>query len=130
MTAQTRTEGASFLDLAKIEPTELVQRVIAAGDAWADAEAAASSMEDTRKSVLAELTLKYMMTPKPDGRGLISNIAAEANALADPVYTAHVDMQTSMRKDANKARVRYDLGKVYIELLRSQEATRRAETRM
>jgi hypothetical protein len=118
---------ADFLDLEKIDPAELVRRVIKAGDAWADADAAASSMEDSKKSILAELILKFTMMPKPDGKGLLSQIAAETNALADPAFTAHVELQVEMRRSANRMRVRYDLGKVYIDLLRSQEATRRAE---
>lgn len=119
-----------YLAIDTLDPTQLVHKVVQAGEAWADAEAAAQSLEDTRKRVLAELTLTYLNVPKPDGKTRMSQVAAEAHAMADPKYGAHLDMAVEMRREANKLRVRYDLGKVYIDLLRSREATRRAETRM
>jgi hypothetical protein len=119
-----------YLEIDTLDPAKLVERVIQAGEDWADAEAAAQSLEDTRKRQLAELTLVYLSCPRPDGKGTLSAIAAETHALADPKYLAHLDMAVEMRREANKLRVRYDLGKMYIELLRSKEATRRAETRM
>lgn len=123
-------EAPDYLRIDTIDPAQLVQKVVEAGESWADAEAAAQSMEDTRKRLLAELTLQYLAVPKPDGKTRMSQVAAESHAMADPKYGAHLDMAVEMRREANKLRVRYDLGKVYIDLLRSREATRRAETRM
>lgn len=123
-------EAPDYLRIDTIDPAQLVQKVVEAGESWADAEAAAQSMEDTRKRLLAELTLQYLAVPKADGKTRMSQVAAESHAMADPKYGAHLDMAVEMRREANKLRVRYDLGKVYIDLLRSREATRRAETRM
>lgn len=123
-------DAPDYLRIDTIDPAQLVQKVVEAGESWADAEAAAQSMEDTRKRLLAELTLQYLAVPKPDGKTRMSQVAAESHAMADPKYGAHLDMAVEMRREANKLRVRYDLGKVYIDLLRSREATRRAETRM
>lgn len=123
-------EAPDYLRIDTIDPAQLVQKVVEAGESWADAEAAAQSMEDTRKRLLAELTLQYLAVPKADGKTRMSQAAAESHAMADPKYGAHLDMAVEMRREANKLRVRYDLGKVYIDLLRSREATRRAETRM
>lgn len=92
--------------------------LIRAGEAWADADAAASLLEETRKSLLAQL-----MTEADSA----SNAGKEMLALAHPDYKKHVDGMVSARKAANKARVRYDSAKVLAELRRSQEATRRAE---
>lgn len=91
--------------------------LIKAGETWADAEAAASLLEETRKSVLAKLI--------NEGEGSVA--AREYKALADPSYLEFVEGMVSARKAATKARVRYDSAKVLAELRRSQEATRRAE---
>lgn len=94
------------------------EALIRAGEAWADADAAAALLEETKKSLLA------LLMNDADA----SSIAAkEMQALAHPDYKKHVDGMVSARKAANKARVRYDSAKVLAELRRSQEATRRAE---
>jgi len=89
-----------------------------AGEAWADADAAASLLEETRKSVLAKLMLEASVT---------SAAAKEMVALADESYTKHVEGMVSARKAAHKARVRYDCARVLAEMRRSEESTRRAE---
>lgn len=92
--------------------------LIRAGEAWADADAAASLLEETRKSMLAQLMAESDS----------SSIAGkEMAALGHPDYRRHVEGMVSARKAANKARVRYDSAKVLSELRRSQESTRRAE---
>jgi hypothetical protein len=42
-------------------------------------------------------------------------------------YVDHIQRMVEARKAANKARVRYDSGRAYIDLARSMESTRRAE---
>ena len=100
------------------DPDKAFDALVRAGEAWADAEAAADLLEETKKSVLAKL-----MNDSPH-----SSIAGkEMSALADPEYRKHIEGMVSARKAANKARVRYDSAKVLAELRRSQESTRRAE---
>ena len=92
--------------------------LISSGESWADAEAAASLLEETRKSVLAKA-----MNESP-----ATTVAAkEMYALASPEYREFVSGMVAARKAANKAKVRYDSAKVLAELRRSQESTRRAE---
>lgn len=100
-----------------MDPEKIHAALVQAGEAWADAEAAASILEETRKSVLAKLI--------NEAEGSVN--AREYKALADAEYKAFVDGMVKARKAANKARVRYDSAKVLAELRRSQEATRRAE---
>ena len=101
-----------------LDPDRAFQAIVDAGEAWAEAEAAAALLEETRKSVLAKL-----MNESP-----IASIAGkEMTALADPEYKKFVEGMVQARKVANKARVRYDSAKVLAELRRSQESTRRAE---
>jgi hypothetical protein len=92
--------------------------ILRAGEDWADKQAAADLLEETRKSVLARL----MISADATSQGQL-----EMYALADEQYTSFVEGMVSARKAANKARVRYDSAKVLAELRRSQEATRRAE---
>ena len=101
-----------------MNPDEIYNAIIKAGEEWADAEAAAELLEETRKSVLAKLM----------NESAVASVAAkEMQALADPEYRRFVEGMVSARKAANKARVRYDSAKVLAELRRSQESTRRAE---
>lgn len=103
-----------------MDANEIHAKLIQAGEEWADLDAAASLLEETKKSVLAELMNK-----------LTGSIAArESEALADPVYKAHVTSMVNERKKANRAKVRYDSAKAWCELVRTQESSRRAEMMM
>ena len=101
-----------------MNPDEIYTRLIEAGEAWSEAEAAASLLEETRKSVLAKLM---------NDSGASTVAAKEMEALRDDSYVDFVTRMVTARKAANKAKVRYDSGKVLAELRRSQESTRRAE---
>jgi hypothetical protein len=101
-----------------MEPEKIYESLVKAGDDWADAEAAADLLEQTRKTVLAKCM--------NDANG--GSIASkEMNALASEEYESFLEGMVTARKAANKARVRYDSAKVLAELRRSQESTRRAE---
>ena len=101
-----------------MNPDVIYESIISAGESWADAEAAAAMLEETRKSVLAKCMNESDAT---------SIAAKEMYALADPEYRKFVEGMVQARKAANKARVRYDSAKVLAELRRSQESSRRAE---
>lgn len=116
----------------KFDPAALTQRVIAAGEDWADKNAAASSLEETRKSVLAKLAKEHARGAASLGDGKarpMSMVAAEQAALADPRYEAHIELMVSARQQSDRARVRYDMGKMELELMRSLQATVRQELR-
>ena len=105
--------------MTEFDPDRIYQNIVAAGEEWADKEAAAELLEETRKTVLAEL-----MNAEEKG---LSMAARESFALASPTYKLHVTNMVIARKEANKARMRYDAVKVLAEMRRSQESTRRAE---
>ena len=100
------------------DPDKFFHSVVEAGNDWADKNAAADLLEETKKSVLAELV---------NGAAGTSNAAKETVALADPAYKLHVVNMVTARKESNRARVKYDAMKMLAELRRSQESTRRAE---
>ncbi len=104
-----------------MDSERIYNNLVKAGEDWADAEAAADLLEETRKSVLAKLMNEASHA---------SQAGKEMQALADPKYGEFVAGMVSARKTANKARVRYDSAKVLAELRRSEESTRRAEMAM
>lgn len=122
-------------DLLKdFDPVKLTEGVTTIGEAWADQDAAASALEETKKTVLAQLQLEYTLEgvrtagsekPKP-----MPATQAEMRALADPRYEQHLELMVAARKESNRARVRYDMGKMRLELYRSLQATMRQEMNM
>jgi hypothetical protein len=100
------------------DPARFAHAIVRKGEAWADAEAAASLLEETRKTVLAGEMAK---------QGDIAVSKAEMHALASEPYRQHVASMVEARRVANKARVAYDGAKAMMELARSAEATRRTE---
>jgi hypothetical protein len=102
------------------DPDKFFYQVIGAGNDWSDKNAAADLLEESKKSILAELMNGHASTASAQS-------ARESLALADPVYRLHITSMVTARKEANRARVKYDAMKMLAELRRSQESTRRAE---
>lgn len=120
--------------LKQFDPERLVQEVSSLGLAWTESNAAANALEETRKTLLAKLLKAHMSTGLKSGAPgerprAISVAAAEQNALADEIYEDHLERMVAARQVADAARVRYDMGKMRIELMRSQLATIRQEMR-
>jgi hypothetical protein len=99
-------------------PTEIAERMRLAGEEWSDLDAAANMLEESRKSVLAEL-----INQSKGG----SIAAKESEALANPAYKLHITNMVNARREANRARVKYDTARAWVELVRTSEATKRAE---
>ncbi len=116
---QRRGESERVFPLSDrdFDPEAIYRRLEAAGDEWVDKNAAAEILEETKKTVLAEIMTGF--------HG--SAAERERLALADPVYRFHLVNMVKARKEANRARVRYDSVRVLAELRRTQESTRRAE---
>jgi hypothetical protein len=99
------------------DPEAIYHRLAEAGEEWADKDAAANILEETKKTLLAELMQGFQG----------SNAERERCALADTTYKLHLKNMTVARKESNRARVRYDAMRVLAEMRRTQESTRRAE---
>lgn len=104
--------------MSDFDPEAIYLRLNTAGDDWVDKNAGAEILEETKKTVLAEIMI-----------GMIGGSTAEREriALAEPAYRIHLVNMVKARKKANRARVRYDSIRVLAEMLRTQESTRRAE---
>lgn len=90
-----------------------------AGVAWADAKAAYEALSETRKTVLAQGMKGYLDSKTPVNK-------AELLALADAGYHEFVKRMVYAGRAADRARVRYDILKTKIELLRTNASTERA----
>lgn len=108
-------------DPTALDPARAYAEIISTGESWADAEAGASLLEETRKSVLAELKLRS------DEK---SDAARETVALASHNYRTHVETMVEARHKANLARVRYEAARTLAELRRTEAATRRVEMQL
>lgn len=99
---------------------EMHSRLVTLGEAWADKDAAASAFEESRRSIRAQIAMRCMGEAK-------SIAKAELMAEADDEYKAHVRAMVSARRTANIAKVNFDAAKIWVDMWRSQESTRRAE---
>ena len=111
------------------DPNRLVSDVEALGIEWADANGAADLLEETKKSVLAQLMNQYQKSGNAAGGKSPAMNQVEMQAMADDRYRAHLETMTRARTQANRLRVRYDSGRVRLELIRSLQATKREELR-
>ena len=101
-----------------LNPEQIYAEIVKSGSDWADKDAAATILEETKKTVFAEL-----FNQQPEGSIGVREYAASA----DPVYKLHVVNMVNARKEANRAKVRFDGAKLLADLRRSEESTRRAE---
>ena len=99
---------------------KIIHRLQTLGKDWAEKEAAASWLEESRKTVRAQMAVDYI-------REAGSAAKAELLAEADPIYKEHLKVMVEARKTANIAKVNYEAGKTWVELSRTKEATKRAE---
>jgi hypothetical protein len=107
--------------VAQIDPHTLHQKLVDLGEEWSDRDAAASLLEESRKSVLAELTTLAA------GKSMAER---EANALAADTYREHIKAMVEARRIANRAKVNYDAARAWIDITRTVEATKRQEMGM
>lgn len=107
--------------LSSFDPDVLHDRIVQLGIDWADKDAAASLLEETRKSILAKLVNESF------GKSMAER---ESHALADGSYVDHIRSMVKARHVALEAKVKYDSARSWIEMARSLESTRRAEMGM
>ena len=106
-----------------LDPDKIYHEVSTAGEDWADKKAAFEALDDVTKSVLADITGRFM-----DGK--ISRTEAERYALASQDYRQHLASVSKARSEWLRAQVKYDSLKLLADLRRSQESTRRQEMKL
>lgn len=101
-------------------PVEIYEELVRLGLEWADANAAADLLEETKKPLISQLSTECEEK---------SAVARENYALRHAEYEKHIRTMVATRKLANKAKVRFDSYKIYVDLLRTQNANERAANR-
>jgi len=99
-----------LLDAEKLA-TELRKR----GDDWADKDAAYRALEEVQKSILAELFLGYS--------GSVAE--RESGARSDDAFKEHLRAIAEARKEANRAKVAYDVYRIYVDMTRTNASSQR-----
>jgi len=102
-------------------PARLAGSIVSRGEIWADADGAASLLEETKGTLLGKLLKEHFDQPA---------WKAEALAKADPRYEEHIKAMVAARTMSNLAKVRYDGARAMGDFERSVESTRRAEMQM
>ena len=98
-----------------LEAEKLAGELRKRGDEWADRDAAYKALEDVQKTVLAELFMGYS--------GSIAE--REAASRADDAFKSHLASIADARQKANRAKVAYDVFKVYLEMVRTNASSHR-----
>lgn len=106
-----------------IDTDRLCNEAEEAGYAWADANAAYNVLAETRKALLSQRMASYLE------QGSAAN-KAEIMAQAEASYMDFLERMVAASHAADRARVRYDVLRTRIELLRTNVATERAAMRM
>ena len=117
-------------NVMQIDVDREVQAVAALGIEWAEKNETASLLEETKKTLLAQIIAEIMSAARAGGKKGLSFAQAEVEALADVRYETHLREMTEARREANKARVRHETAGVRLEMLRSLMATQREEMRL
>jgi len=104
------------------DPDKIAHELSERGLKWADADAAFKALDETTKTVLSECI--------GDLNEDLAYNKAEVVARRSQKYRDHLIAVGSARREANRSRVHLDVWKTCIELMRSQETTRRAEMQL
>lgn len=110
--------------MSDFDPDRIRERLKEVGDDWADKKAAYQALDDLTKTVLAEVTSNYLPPV------CTSKAEAELRGLMDKAYKEHLAAKASARREWLRAEVTWDTGKMWADLRRSQESTKREEMRI
>ena len=106
-----------------LDPQEIYNRLVKAGEEWSRLNQIASLLEENKKTQLNQLKVEYLDEKK-------SAAESEARALGSAEMSGYNQRMTEARKEANNARVKYDAAKAWFEGMRSLASTMRQEMKM
>ena len=106
-----------------LDPTKLAEELSKRGLDWADKDAAFYALDETKKDILAECIGRLN---DPD----LSAVKAEQEARRLPQWKENQEKLVDARKAMNIAKVNYTVFETYLELIRTKEATNRAEMKL
>lgn len=103
-----------------LDADAIFQKIMPAGEDWADKKAAFCALDDLTATVKADLTTDFYTSCS-------SKAEASERALATSRYKEHIASVAGARRAWLLAEVKYKNLQLLAELRRSEESTRRAE---
>lgn len=108
-------QGAQMID-----PNEVYTKLLKAADDWAELDGVANLLEETKKTLCAQLMLSNIRQGK-------SAASSECIALASDEYANHISAMVESRKHANKKKAALEAARAWFDAVRTVESTKRAE---
>ena len=99
-----------------LDSNKLHARIQALGLEWSDADAAYKALEEAGKTVLAQEFLA--------ATGSVAE--RDARARVSEAYRSHLNATAEARNAMNRAKVNYDVARVYVDLERTNASGQRA----
>jgi len=109
-----------YINYNSFDPNVMMKKAEELGTQWAEADAAHGLLEDTKKTLLAQITNEFL----EQGR---NKTTAETMAMASKEYAEHIKELGQARKDKNLSLVKYNSYKKWLDLIQTKEANLRAE---
>jgi putative sterol carrier protein len=109
-----------YLNYNSFDPNVMMKKAEELGTQWAEADAAHGLLEDTKKTLLAQITNEFL----EQGR---NKTTAETMAMASKEYAKHIKQLGQARRDKNLSLVKYNSYKKWLDLIQTKEANLRAE---
>lgn len=128
--AAHRRDATDPDNILHMDPNVETAQVESLGLDWADKDAAASALEETRKTLRAQLILEHQKAARDTGNKTPAMNQLESLAEGDTHYEGHINLMVAARREANRAKVSYDIAKERLTLLRSLLYTRRDQMRL
>ena len=109
-----------YLNYNSFDPNVMMKKAEELGTQSAEADAAHRLLEDTKKTLLAQITNEFL----EQGR---NKTTAETMAMASKEYAEHIKQLGQARRDKNLSLVKYNSYKKWLDLIQTKEANLRAE---
>lgn len=102
--------------------TDIAEMIRIAGEDWADKDAAAFVLAESKTALLENHVARYMA----DNPG-VAHSRATASVKGSEQWLEHIDSIGRARKEANKARVHYDTLRSQLTVWQTRNSLKRAE---
>ena len=109
-----------YINYNSFDPNVMMKKAEELGTQWAEADAAHGLLEDTKKTLLAQITNEFL----EQGR---NKTTAETMAMASKEYAEHIKELGQARRDKNLSLVKYNSYKKWLDLIQTKEENLRAE---
>jgi len=107
--------------MQNIDPNTIYERFIVAGKKWAELDGIASKHEEMKKSFRSQLMNSF-------SEAKINR--AEMLAESSEEYCSYIEKMVESRTQANIAKAEFDAIKMWVDIVRTLESSKRAEMQL